>query len=199
VLSKHCPTVARNYHGTNASERQPIVIWSTGAGENARRMSRFTHHSQFQVPRWPREPSNSPGKAQQVEYRQLMNNDNAKEELQAIPFGLSFQFWCRKRNTKLRKNLSASPECFLNFKFSSAVGTERNEARVVPLMREDIEESHMLFPITWIPLSDWSGMQIWVRLRRGSSRTSPLASRMRARNVCQWSVLNVSKMYFTTF
>jgi hypothetical protein len=43
-----------------------------------------------------RELPNTPGKAQKLEYRQLMNNHNAKEELQAMQkkkIRPLFQFW----------------------------------------------------------------------------------------------------------
>jgi hypothetical protein len=50
-----------------------------------------------------RELPNTPGKAQKLEYRQLMNNHNAKEELQAMQkkkFDLCFSSG-GERSTKL--------------------------------------------------------------------------------------------------
>ena len=47
---------------------------------------------------------------------------------------------------KVEEEPSAPPECFVNLKFSSAVGTERNETRVVSFHHEDIEGSPYTHP-----------------------------------------------------
>jgi len=115
-----------------------------------------------------------------VTTRRTSTKPRKNSSTRTIAFRPQLQFWHGEQKQKAKEELSAVPECLINFNFSSAMGTERNKTKVVSSTSKDIGDLHMSFPINQVYCRVEMGRRYGLALRHGSSPISTLISWMRA-------------------